>query len=166
MFILDNLKNPGTTIQGEKWKFFTDDVMGGRSSGESTIAEYKEKKCYRMTGNVTTKNNGGFIQMRVEIIPPLLSFKYAGVYLNAFGNNHQYAIHIRTPLTIAPWQYYTSSFLLKDQWTDIKLPFVNFKKSNFYQPKSLLFHQIKTVGIVAAFDDFYADIAVSEIGFY
>ena len=36
----------------------------------------------------------------------------------------------------------------------------------FYQPKSLLFHQIKTVGIVAAFDDFYADIAVSKIAFY
>ena len=82
------------------------------------------------------------------------------------GKNYQYAIHIRTPSTIAPWQYYTSSFLLKDQWTDIKLPFVNFKTSNFYQPKSLLFHQIKTLAIVAAFDDFYADIAVSEIGFY
>ena len=119
-----------------------------------------------MTGNVTTENNGGFIQMRVKISPPLPSFKYTGVYLNAFGNNHKYAIHIRTPYTIAPWQYYTSNFLLKDQWTDIKLPFVNFKKSNFYQPKSLQYHQIKTVGIVAAFDDFYADIAVSKIGFY
>jgi len=40
------------------------------------------------------------------------------------------------------------------------------RKMEFYQPKSLLFHQIKTVGILAAFDDFYADISVSEIGFY
>ena len=166
MLILDKLDKPGITTQGNKWQFFTDNVMGGRSSGDTAIEEYNGKKCYRMTGNVTTENNGGFIQMRVKIKPPLSSHDYRGVYLNAFGNNYKYAIHIRTPLTIAPWQYYTSSFLLKNQWSDIKLPFVNFIKSNFYQPQSLLFHQIKTVGIVAAFEDFYADIAVSEIGFY
>ena len=40
------------------------------------------------------------------------------------------------------------------------------EKWNFYQPKSLLFHQIKTISIVAAFDDFYTDIAVSKIEFY
>ena len=166
MFILDKLDKPGTTIQGQRWQFFTDGVMGGRSSGGTAIEEYNGKKCYRITGNVTTENNGGFIQMRVKIEPPLSSNYYRGVYLNAFGNNYKYAIHIRTPFTIAPWQYYSSSFLLKNKWAEIKLPFVNFRKSNFYQPKNLLFHQIKTIGIVAAFDDFYADIAVSEIGFY
>ena len=31
---------------------------------------------------------------------------------------------------------------------------------------SLLYHQIKTVDIVAAFYNFYADIAVNEIVFY
>ena len=47
-----------------------------------------------MTGNVTTENNGGFIQMWVKIEPSLSSYDYSGVYLNAFGNNHKYAIHI------------------------------------------------------------------------
>ena len=166
MFILDRLATPGITTQGNKWQFFTDGVMGGRSTGKSTIEDYQEKKCYRMIGNVTTENNGGFIQIRAKINPSLSSNDYKGVYINAFGNNHKYAIHLRTPFTIAPWQYYASSFVLKDQWTEIKLPLVNFKQSNFYQPKSLLFHQIKTIGIVAAFDDFYSDIAFSEIGFY
>ena len=46
MLILDQLDNPGTTIQGNKWQFFTDDVMGGRSSGVTAIEEYKGKKCY------------------------------------------------------------------------------------------------------------------------
>tara|TARA_B100001123_G_C15121633_1_gene951588 strand:- start:60 stop:560 length:501 start_codon:yes stop_codon:yes gene_type:complete len=166
VFILDKLDNPGKTVQNLKWQFFTDGVMGGLSSGNTIVEKYKQKKCYRMTGNVTTANNGGFIQMRVQIKHPLQSHDYTGVYLNAFGNNHKYAIHIRTSFTVAPWQYYASSFFLKDEWTEIKLPFSNFKKSNFYQPRSLLYQQIKTVGIVAAFDDFYADIAVSEIGFY
>ena len=61
MFILDRLDNPGTTIQGNKWQFFTDGVMGGSSTGKSIVEDYQEKKCYRMTGNVTTKSNGGFI---------------------------------------------------------------------------------------------------------
>ena len=102
----------------------------------------------------------------MKINPSLPSYDYTYVYLNAFGNNHKYAIHLRAPFTIASWQYHASSFFLPDQWTEIKLPFANFKKSNFYQPRSVLYHQIKMIGIVAAFDDFYADIAVSEIGFY
>ena len=130
MLILDKLDKPGITTQGNKWQFFTDNVMGGRSSGDAAIEEYIGKKCYRMTGNVTTENNGGFIQMRVKIEPALSSNNYRGVYLNALGNNYIYAIHIRTLFTIAPWQYYSSSFVLKNEWTKFKLPFVNFKKSN------------------------------------
>ena len=149
-----------------RWQFFTDGVMGGKSSGKAIIENYMDKLCYRMKGNVTTENNGGFIQMRVRIEPSIASFDYKGIYLNAFGNNHKYAIHIRTPFTIAPWQYYSSSFMLPNKWVNIQLPFSDFKKSNFYQPRSLLYQQIKTIGIVAAFDDFYADIAMSEIGFY
>ena len=80
MLILDQLDNPGTTIQGNKWQFFTDDVMGGRSSGVTAIEEYKGKKCYRITGNVTTENNGGFIQKRVKIEPPLSSYDYSGIF--------------------------------------------------------------------------------------
>ena len=35
-----------------------------------------------------------------------------------------------------------------------------------YQPKKLTFHQIKTVGIVAAWKNFDADIAIGKIAFY
>ena len=166
MLVLDDLKNPGTSLQGHKWKFFTDGVMGGKSSGRTRIEEYKDKKCYRMTGNVTTENNGGFIQMRITIDPLISSSDYEGIYISAFGNNHKYSIHIRTPFTLAPWQYYYSNFLLKNNWSKFELPFKNFKKSNLYQPKNLIGNKIKSIGIVAGFDNFYADIAVSEIGFY
>ena len=37
MFVLDNLNNQGKTSQGNKWQFFTDGVMGGKSSGEVNI---------------------------------------------------------------------------------------------------------------------------------
>ena len=41
-----------------------------------------------------------------------------------------------------------------------------FKKSNIYQPKSIIGQNIKSVGLVAGFDDFKSDICLGEIGFY
>ena len=43
MLILDRLDNPGKTIQENKWQFFTDGVMGGRSTGKSIIEDYQKK---------------------------------------------------------------------------------------------------------------------------
>ena len=41
-----------------------------------------------------------------------------------------------------------------------------FKKSNFYQPQSVMGQKIKSVGLVAGFDDFKSDICLGEIGFF
>ena len=166
MFILDNLNNPGLTIQGNRWQFFTDGVMGGMSEGRVTIERLREKKCYRMPGNVTTENNGGFIQMRVNINSDIPEKNYNGIYLETYGNNLKYAVHIRTAYTKLPWQYYSSKFIAKNKWEQIKLPFDNFGQSNFYQPNKFNYNNIKTIGIVAGFNNFKADISVSEIGFY
>ena len=166
IFELDKLKNPGITTQGEKWSFFTDGVMGGLSEGQATISNQANKLCDKMTGNVTTKNNGGFIQIRTLINPPINSKNYKGIYIKVFGNNKNYALHLRTKNTIAPWQYYSYIFLAKNEWIEIKAPFKDFKKSNFYQPKKLSNQNIKSIGLVAAFDNFYADICLAEIGLY
>ena len=48
----------------------------------------------------------------------------------------------------------------------IKAPFKRFKKSNFYQPKSILGQKIKSIGLVAGFEDFQSDICLGEIGLY
>ena len=123
-------------------------------------------KCYRMTGNVSTKNNGGFIQMRTKLSPEINSKDYDGVYVKVYGNEKNYNLHLRTGLTLAPWQYYSYTFETTKNWIEIRAPFKKFKKSNFYQPKSILGQNIKSVGLVAGFDDFKSDICLSEIGFY
>ena len=48
----------------------------------------------------------------------------------------------------------------------IKAPFDEFIKSNSYQPSNLVGQNIKSIGLVAGFKDFTADICLSEIGFY
>tara|TARA_Y100001970_G_scaffold256526_1_gene334308 strand:- start:37 stop:534 length:498 start_codon:yes stop_codon:yes gene_type:complete len=164
--ILDNLSNPGITVLGTQWQFFTDRVMGGRSSGDVEIATLKDKKCYRMTGNVTTENNGGFIQMRVALDYQIAQKNFEGIKLNVLGNKNDYSIHIKTKFTKLYSQYYSASFNTTTEWSDIKIPFINFKKSTSYQPTNFNFQQIRTIGVVAAWKNFIADIALSEIGFY
>ena len=67
---------------------------------------------------------------------------------------------------MAPWQYYKFSFKTNSEWGEIRAPFNEFKKSNAYQPANLIGQKIKTIGLVAGFRDFQADICLSEIGFY
>ena len=164
--ILDNLENPGETTQSQYWSFFTDGVMGGLSQGKAIISSDDGIPCYKMTGDVTTENNGGFIQIRTNLRPSIEAKKYEGIYLKVKGNNQKYSVHVRTPLSIAPWQYYSYSFYLEKKWIEIKAPFNKFKRSNQYQPKNLSEQKIKTLGLVAGFNDFYADICLAEIGFY
>ena len=164
--LLDELKNPNFTNQYQKWNFVTDQVMGGESKGKFQLEEMQGIKCYRMTGNVSTKNNGGFIQIRTRLHPKINTKNYNGVYLKVYGNNKKYNIHLRTELTLAPWQYYSFTFLSVNNWIEVRAPFNEFKKSNFYQPKSILGQNLKSIGLVAGFDDFKSDICLGEIGFY
>ena len=164
--ILDDLSTPGTTTQKQNWAFFTDGVMGGLSQGKAMISNVEGTDCYHMTGNVTTENNGGFIQIRNQLKPSISTDEFEGIYLKVYGNYEDYSIHLRTALTLAPWQYYKFSFKTKKQWNEIRAPFSKFKKSNAYQPSVLVGQNIKSIGLVAGFKDFTADICISEIGFY
>ena len=164
--ILDELNNPKLTNQSQKWIFITDQVMGGLSTGKFIVDEVDGVICYKMTGDVSTKNNGGFIQIRTKLSPEINSKDYNGVYIKVFGNERNYNLHLRTGLTLAPWQYYSYTFFSSKKWIEIRAPFIEFKKSNFYQPKSILGQNIKSVGLVAGFDNFKSDICLGEIGFY
>ena len=53
---------------GTKWRLVTDNVMGGLSSGKLTLDSFKDKNCIRMSGDVSIKNNGGFVQIALPLI--------------------------------------------------------------------------------------------------
>lgn len=165
-FIIDDLTNPGTTYQGQRWSFITDGVMGGLSTGKAIITDENGTSCYKMFGNVTTKNNGGFIQIRTPIFPNIDTKKFDGIYLKARGNNKEYSIHLRTSISAGYWQYYSYSFFLKENFVELKIPFIEFKKSNIDQPNLLFGQYIKSIGLVAGFKNFYSNVCLSEIGFF
>ena len=164
--ILDNLENPGKTTQNQNWSFFTDGVMGGLSEGTIYQDSILGTPCYRMTGNVTTENNGGFLMTRTFIKPNIKAKEYTGIYIKVYGNGEDYFLHVKTPFTPAVWQYYGYKFKTSNEWLKIKAPFSDFKRSNFYQPKTMINHKIKNVAVVAGFNDYKSDICFAEIGFY
>ena len=54
-----------------RWRFFADTVMGGISTGQLEFVQEDEDIHAHMTGSVSTENNGGFIQFRMELPAPL-----------------------------------------------------------------------------------------------
>ena len=56
-FTLDNVKD---------WRYLSDQVMGGVSEGQVSLEQDGDMVFTRLTGNVRTDNNGGFIQLRTS----------------------------------------------------------------------------------------------------
>ena len=52
-------------VRTQSWSYIADTVMGGVSQGSAVYV--KEEVSIRLSGIVSTKNNGGFIQVRTNI---------------------------------------------------------------------------------------------------
>jgi hypothetical protein len=153
------------------WTYVSDQVMGGISEGAMVFAQDDNQHFARMTGQVSTDNNGGFIQFRRAITKEALGTKEVfqsatGVFLRVRGNSEQYFVHLRTSGTILPWQYYQASFEVTEQWQMIKLPLTDFQRSGSWLRTSLKPASIRSIGVVAFGRDHSAQIDVAEIGFY
>jgi hypothetical protein len=151
------------------WQFVSDGVMGGISTGKLQFEEDDGIKFCRLTGTVSTANNGGFIQFRASV-----SFKdednsskdVKGVRLAVRGNESEYFVHFRTSDNWAPSDYYYARFNAGAEWTNIDLPFQDFKRRRSDQSIMLKGNNIQSMGIVAYGRDHKADVSVSRIEFY
>ena len=86
-----DIKNSSVFFQ--KWEYISDKVMGGISDGKAEIIN-GEDLFLRLSGNVSTKNNGGFIQVRSS--KEILSKNFSGIKLKVRGNPSSYYVHVRT----------------------------------------------------------------------
>jgi hypothetical protein len=149
----------------QSWRFFADTVMGGKSSGQVVFKKEGEDAYARMTGRVTTANNGGFIQIRKDLrSPPPEGTK--GVRLIVRGNGERYFVHLRTSGTLLPWQYYQASFSTTGSWREVRLPLDRFTRSGSFLRQTPQASSLKSVGIVAFGRDHQAEIEVRQVGFY
>lgn len=149
----------------ERWRFFTDTVMGGVSSGQVAFVREDGVVHAHMTGRVSTANNGGFIQMRTEL-PDGAPSGSVGVRLLVRGNAQRYFVHLRTGGTVLPWQFYQAGFEVTREWGEVRLPFDIFRRSGRMLRAVPRPDSLKSVAIVAYGRDHDAEIDVREVGFY
>jgi hypothetical protein len=148
-----------------RWRFFADTVMGGVSSGKVEFLREDGVSFARMTGTVSTANNGGFIQFRTEVRGRVPN-EAEGVRLVVRGNGERYFVHLRTASMLLPWQYYQASFQAGPSWREVRLPFSAFKPSGSMLAATPSPGSIKSLGIVAYGRDYEALVDVREAGFY
>lgn len=154
------------TLQPEtRWRFFTDQVMGGVSTGSVAFVRDDGLPFARMTGHVSTANRGGFIQMRRDLAGPPPKGT-AGVRIVVRGNAERYFVHLRTGSTLLPWQYYQAGFDVSESWREIRLPWDAFKPSGALLPDVVTSQRLTSVAVVAYGKDQDAKIDVREVGFY
>ena len=155
--VIDNLED----IRAE-WVPFSDQVMGGISEVNVYELEEEGMSFYRLEGNVSTENNGGFIQVRAGV--NLRNKNIEGIRIKVRGNNNEYFLHLRSPRML-PWNYYSAKFYASQEWTVIDLPLSSFEYSRD-SSKSFNSSKIKTIGLVAFGKDFFAQVDLAGVELY
>ena len=148
-----------------RWRFFTDQVMGGISTGGVTFSQQDGLAFARMSGRVSTANRGGFIQMRLDLASPPPEGT-AGVRLIVRGNAQRYFVHLRTNGTVLPWQYYQAGFDVSEDWSEVRLPLEAFTASGALLQNLPDAESLTSVAVVAYGRDHDARIDVREVGFF
>ncbi len=148
-----------------EYRFFTDQVMGGVSTGEARVTGADGARHLRLTGTVSTENRGGFIQARVDLPAPLPEAA-TGVVVRVKGNGGRYFVHLRTRGTILPWQYYQAPFETTAEWRALRLPFTAFERSGALLRETPRPETVTSLAAVAYGRDHEADLSFEWVGLY
>lgn len=150
----------------DAWRLVTDGVMGGVSRGELSRESQGDGACVALRGRVSTENNGGFIQMALDLDAQAVAQagRYQGLLLDVRGNGEQYNVHLRTSYLWLPWQSYRATFTAGPEWQTVRLPFADFVPYKTGSPLKL--GKLSRLGIVAIGRDFDADLCVRQVAFY
>ena len=168
MLLDDFSRTDGRSAVDTRWEGFTDRVMGGRSDMSSGIVQTTDGPALHMTGQVTTENNGGFIQVRLPLSESGLfdASQYRGVALTVRGRGDNYYVHLRTRRTRMPWAHYAQKLPVTEAWQRVELPFDAFEGELTVGRRPVDTDRLRSVAVVAAKADFRADIQVRDIAFY
>ncbi|MFO6464346.1 CIA30 family protein [Jannaschia sp. KMU-145] len=144
------------------WGYVADTVMGGVSEGRATRESVAGRDAVRLTGEVSTENNGGFIQMATPV--PRDVSGWTGIELDVIGNGETYEMRLRTEGMTRPWQSFRAEFAAPPDWTTIRLPFDAFEANRtdiVWDPAGL-----RRIGVLAVGREFTVDIAVAGMRLY
>ena len=139
------------------WDVYTDQVMGGKSKLSASFTEGVVK----LDGEVTTKNNGGFVRLAHR--PDEINKNAKGIKFKAKGNNEAYEVHVTLKgMKMPPWSYLSTSFDVNDQWNEYQILFSDLKK-NGMMAASMKPKNIREISIAGYGRDFNVDLELKDI---
>lgn len=150
--------------QPSPWRGISDQVMGGISSASVLQDVRQNASCSCLVGRTRLDNNGGFVQMRLEIEPDWLRADYQGVFIELYGNAQDYNLHVKTTQLTRPWQSFRCTLSVEPQWTRFIVPYDQLhahRTDAELQPMN-----IRSVAVVAIGQAFDVDVCVRRFGFY
>lgn len=150
-----------------RWRLVTDAVMGGASNGTLAKEKLEGREAALMRGDISTDNNGGFIQMALDLAPGGISFDasaFTGLEIDVLGNGESYGAHLRTEDMTRPQQSYRQGFVAAGQWQTLRLPFLEFAPHRIDIPLNT--RRIMRIGLVAIGRKFAVHLAVARLAFY
>jgi len=165
--IIDDLSGdlPESSV-GTRWMLFTDGVMGGISTGTMIRETIADRVAIRMRGKVHLENNGGFIQVALDLAPDghgVDVSAWRAIEIDVFGNGEEYGVHLRTDDLTRPWQSYRHTFKTKAQWQTLRLQLNSFTPYRTDIPLNT--RRVRRVGFVAIGRAFSADLSVGGLRF-
>jgi hypothetical protein len=152
--------------QTRHWRLVTDAVMGGVSSGAVDQQTIQGRAAARMQGRVSTENNGGFIQIAIDLSPAGVfdASAFTGLLVEITGNGEDYGAHLRTTDIVRPQQSYRQSFVAGPKWSTILLPFAQFAPHRIEIPLNIA--RLRRLGLVAIGRNFDADLSIARLALY
>lgn len=164
LLIDDRRSGSAASSLGPSWRFFSDGVMGGVSTGGMTAETVHGRSALCLRGQVRLENNGGFIQMALELPALPDALRWRGVELQVLGSAHRYGLHLRTADMTAPWQAWRAGFEAGPAWRTLRLPFEAFepyRTGGVLKPAAVC-----RIGLVAIGERFDAELCLARLALY
>ena len=169
--IYEDIYAPSLESEAEStvaWRMVSDQVMGGLSQGEVVRKNEQDSLCDCLQGTVSLANNGGFIQMQLNMKElAMLSKPLAeceGVFIELMGEPHLYNLHFKSSQLLMPWQSFRKQVAVTEQWQRFYIPFSEFEShrtfAKFKPAKATKF------AVVAIGEAFEAKVCVRRFGVY
>lgn len=163
--LIDDLRHdPPRSALGTRWELYTDQVMGGVSTGQMTVETVAGRPALRMRGDVSLANNGGFIQISLDLAADggaVDAGAWGGLELDVLGDGETYGLHLRTLDVVRPWQSYRQTFVAAPAWRCVRLPFEGFVPHRIDVPLDP--RRLRRIGLAAIGRAFHADLAMAGV---
>lgn len=165
--LIDDFGRAEQSALGTRWQAVSDRVMGGVSKAHMRHCEHLERHCIELSGDVSLENNGGFIQLALDLDAhgePLDAREFQGLRMLVSGNGERYGVHLRTTQLERPWQSFRAEFDARESWHCVTLPFAEFVPHRV--DEQLDTSKLRRLGFVAIGRAFHACLRIGRVEFY